>query len=71
MTLDDLAGCEAEVIEPIKYEFRAGKAGESGVSLWEVSFTSCNVILYCLRETLTEVPAQRSGFDRARRSRYH
>lgn len=38
MTLEDLAGCEAEVITPIKYDFKVGTAGDEGVSLWEVSY---------------------------------
>lgn len=36
MKLEDLAECEAEVIQPIKYEYKA-KDGKDGVSLWEVS----------------------------------
>lgn len=36
MKLDDLAECEADVIQPIKYEYKA-KPGQDGVSLWEVS----------------------------------
>ncbi|RSH91435.1 hypothetical protein EHS25_009734 [Saitozyma podzolica] len=35
MTLEDLAECDAEVIEPIKYDFKVGEAGDHGVSLWE------------------------------------
>ncbi|KAL7424517.1 hypothetical protein Q5752_000201 [Cryptotrichosporon argae] len=35
MTLDDLAACEAQVIQPIKYDFKVGAAGDEGVSLWE------------------------------------
>ncbi|KAJ9120422.1 hypothetical protein QFC24_005379 [Naganishia onofrii] len=35
MTLDDLAGQEAQVVEPICYEFKRGKEGEEGVTLWE------------------------------------
>ncbi|RXK40572.1 gamma-glutamyltransferase [Tremella mesenterica] len=35
MSLEDLAECEAEVVQPIKYDFRVGKAGDSGVTLWE------------------------------------
>jgi gamma-glutamyltranspeptidase/glutathione hydrolase len=35
MKLEDLAECEAEVIQPIKYEYKA-KDGQDGVSLWEV-----------------------------------
>lgn len=35
MKLEDLAECEAEVIQPIKYEYKA-KEGQDGVSLWEV-----------------------------------
>jgi gamma-glutamyltranspeptidase/glutathione hydrolase len=38
MTLEDLASCEAEVIQPIKYDFKVGDAGDKGVSLWEVSY---------------------------------
>jgi gamma-glutamyltranspeptidase/glutathione hydrolase len=33
--MDDLAECQAEVIQPIKYEYKA-KDGNDGVSLWEV-----------------------------------
>ncbi|WWD19860.1 gamma-glutamyltransferase [Kwoniella shandongensis] len=35
MTLEDLAECDAEVVEPIKYDFKVGEAGDQGVSLWE------------------------------------
>ena len=35
MKLEDLAECDAEVIQPIKYEYKA-KEGQDGVSLWEV-----------------------------------
>jgi len=35
MTMEDLAECQAEVIQPIKYEYKA-KEGQDGVSLWEV-----------------------------------
>ncbi|ORX40444.1 putative lincomycin-condensing protein lmbA [Kockovaella imperatae] len=35
MTMEDLASCEAQVIEPIKYDFRVGMAGDEGVTLWE------------------------------------
>ncbi|OCF34261.1 gamma-glutamyltransferase [Kwoniella heveanensis BCC8398] len=35
MQLDDLAECDAEVIQPIKYDFKVGEAGDQGVSLWE------------------------------------
>ena len=35
MKLEDLAECQADVIQPIKYEYKA-KAGQDGVSLWEV-----------------------------------
>jgi hypothetical protein len=34
--MEDLAECQAEVIQPIKYEYKA-KKGQDGVSLWEVS----------------------------------
>lgn len=37
MTLEDLENCQAEVIQPIKYDFKVGEAGDKGVSLWEVS----------------------------------
>ncbi len=37
MTLEDLAENDAEVIKPIKYDFKVGKAGDKGVTLWEVS----------------------------------
>jgi gamma-glutamyltranspeptidase/glutathione hydrolase len=36
MTMEDLSECQAEVIQPIKYEYKA-KDGNDGVSLWEVS----------------------------------
>jgi gamma-glutamyltranspeptidase/glutathione hydrolase len=36
MTMEDLAECQAETIQPIKYEYKA-KDGNDGVSLWEVS----------------------------------
>jgi len=39
MTLEDLAECDAEVIQPIKYDFKVGHAGDEGVTLWEVSGT--------------------------------
>jgi gamma-glutamyltranspeptidase/glutathione hydrolase len=39
MTLEDLAECQAEVIQPIKYEYKA-KEGKDGVSLWEVGIES-------------------------------
>nr|XP_019010549.1 gamma-glutamyltransferase [Kwoniella pini CBS 10737]OCF49330.1 gamma-glutamyltransferase [Kwoniella pini CBS 10737] len=35
MTLEDLAEADAEVIQPIKYDFKVGEAGDQGVSLWE------------------------------------
>ncbi|ORY31633.1 putative lincomycin-condensing protein lmbA [Naematelia encephala] len=35
MTLEDLAECDAEVVDPIKYHFRVGEAGDQGVTLWE------------------------------------
>jgi gamma-glutamyltranspeptidase/glutathione hydrolase len=38
MEMEDLAECDAEVIQPIKYEYKA-KEGKDGVSLWEVSFS--------------------------------
>lgn len=39
MKLEDLAECDAEVIQPIKYEYKA-KDGNDGVSLWEVGSMS-------------------------------
>ena len=39
MTMEDLAECQAEVIQPIKYEYKA-KEGQDGVSLWEVGIRS-------------------------------
>jgi hypothetical protein len=55
MKLDDLAGQEAQVVDPICYEFKRGKEGEEGVTLWEVCFTfarsfrfSCLVPLFFL-----------------------
>ena len=44
MKLEDLAECDAEVIQPIKYEYKA-KAGQDGVSLWEVcTFSSIALV---------------------------
>ena len=40
MTMDDLKSCDAEVIKPIKYDYRGGKSGTEGVTLWEVSSAS-------------------------------
>lgn len=37
MTMEDLANQEAQVVEPICYEFKKGAAGADGVTLWEVS----------------------------------
>ena len=37
MELEDLADCQAEVTEPIKYTFKVGQPGEDGITLWEVS----------------------------------
>lgn len=57
MTLDDLASCEAEIIQPIKYDFRVGQAGDEGVTLWEVGgvapfklFETANVLRIALNE---------------------
>ena len=36
MTLEDLAECDAEVIEPIKYDFKHTHGPDTGVTLWEV-----------------------------------
>ncbi|KAG7562027.1 hypothetical protein FFLO_02499 [Filobasidium floriforme] len=35
MTMEDLASHTANVVEPIKYEFKQGEAGEAGVTLYE------------------------------------
>ena len=37
MTMEDLAACDAQIIEPIKYDYKAGKSGDEGVTLWEAS----------------------------------
>jgi gamma-glutamyltranspeptidase/glutathione hydrolase len=37
MTLEDLAAQEAQVVEPICYEFKKGGPGADGVTLWEAS----------------------------------
>lgn len=37
MTLEDLAECQADVIEPISYDFRNGEDQGEAVTLWEVS----------------------------------
>lgn len=42
MTMEDLAGCDAEVIEPIKYDFRQEKDND-GVTLWEVILTGVSL----------------------------
>lgn len=42
MTLEDLAECDAEVIEPIKYDFKHTHGPESGVTLWEVYHPTCS-----------------------------
>jgi hypothetical protein len=42
MEMEDLAECDAEVIQPIKYEYKA-KEGKDGVSLWEVSFSPLDI----------------------------
>ncbi len=36
MEMSDLENMEAEVVEPIKYEFRKGAKGDDHVTLWEV-----------------------------------
>lgn len=63
MTLEDLAECTAEVIEPIKYDFRKD-AKDPGLTLWEVSFRRHSV-------KLTAVPAQWTGPYRAHCDGYH
>jgi hypothetical protein len=57
MTLEDLAECQAEVIQPIKYEYKA-KEGQDGVSLWEVGIASVHK-----HPTLMIVPSKWTGFD--------
>lgn len=37
MELEDLANHTAEIVEPIKYDFRHGEAAEEGVTLWETA----------------------------------
>lgn len=37
MSMEDLANHTADVVEPIKYEFKQGEAAEEGVTLYEVS----------------------------------
>ena len=66
MTLEDLAECDAEVIEPIKYDFKVGAAGDEGVTLWEVSglITNNPGIL------LISVSSQRTRLDGAHRAGY-
>jgi hypothetical protein len=66
MTMEDLAECEAEVIQPIKYEYKA-KDGQDGVSLWEVGLSSsqnCNL-------SLIAVPAEWTGTHSPRGFGYH
>lgn len=65
MTMEDLAECEAEVIQPIKYEYKA-KDGQDGVSLWEVGSSSQNCDL-----SLIAVPAEWSGTNGPRGFGYH
>lgn len=65
MTLEDLAECQAEVIQPIKYEYKA-KEGQDGVSLWEVSSDQPH-----RRYLLMVVPAQWSRSDCSGSSRDH
>lgn len=36
MTVEDLAECQADVIQPIKYDYKVGQTGDKGVTLWEV-----------------------------------
>lgn len=67
MTLEDLAECEAEVIQPIKYEYKA-KDGKDGVSLWEVS---SYFPVYSLVKLLIPVPAKWTGSDGTRGAWYH
>ena len=38
MTLEDLAECDAEVIQPIKYDYKQTDGPNSGVTLWEVNY---------------------------------
>ena len=39
MTMDDLATCDAQIINPIKYDYQASENGQDGISLWEVGHT--------------------------------
>jgi gamma-glutamyltranspeptidase/glutathione hydrolase len=36
LTVEDLAECQADVIQPIKYDYKVGQTGDKGVTLWEV-----------------------------------
>jgi hypothetical protein len=65
MTLEDLAECQAEVIQPIKYEYKA-KEGQDGVSLWEVSIAFLDN-----GPTLMIVPTKWTGSDCTSSPRYH
>ena len=64
MTLEDLAECDAEVIEPIKYDFKVGAAGDEGVTLWEVSGLSTDTT----ESLLISVSSQRTGLDGTHRA---
>ncbi|KAK1922255.1 putative lincomycin-condensing protein lmbA [Papiliotrema laurentii] len=35
LTVEDLAECQADVIQPIKYDYKVGQTGDKGVTLWE------------------------------------
>ena len=47
MSLEDLAECDAEVIEPIHYDYKVGPSGKDGVTLWEVSLLDLICLLAC------------------------
>ena len=63
--MEDLAECQAEVIQPIKYEYKA-KEGQDGVSLWEVGIAPV-----LSSRMLMVVPSKRTRSDCASSTRYH
>ena len=72
MTMEDLASHTATVVEPIKYKFKQGKAGEEGVTLYEVSLTTTSFMYTASPESVSSsVSTQWSRSDSSSRSRYH
>jgi gamma-glutamyltranspeptidase len=68
MTMEDLANQEAQVVEPICYEFKKGAAGADGVTLWEVSVWRGFLVS---RLTFESVPSEWTRAYGACRTRYH